>query len=268
MSTRKVLIALLAFALASTGLAQTANKESDKASGVLRIMRSHTFHVLPKALPLCQTFLEDFAEQKGITYVEPILRADNYDDLKLDPYKSRCPDLEMNKLAACSPRTAFYIQGLPEDEREREADKLCSVYYGTKNFKLYELDLRRHSKVAKDIVLYFERIFGPQESDAKVYGDGGYVIFDSKNCRRRRGTHTHDPYDYTHNRTRENYNALIQYNSRYYIFDLFEMGGTQPRDPYQPTYRLHLEGNRKDGWGGLCSFSTNPTTASSKGESR
>ncbi len=265
----RALTAILLLAVTPlAAVAQTAVPEKSKSEAVMRIMRLHTFFTPPKVLPFCRVFLDDFREQKEIRYVEPIIRAGSYDDPVLEPYKNRCPDLEMNKLAECPGELWSYLQPLSEEDREQEMDRLCSVYYGTKNFKLYELDLNRNPKDGKEVILYFERIFGPKRSDNKVYGNGGYSIFDMKSCKRRPVTKTRDPYDYVFNQPRENYNALIQYKSKYYIFDLYELGSAKNRDPNKLEYWLHLEGNRKDRWGGLCSFSTVSRSSDAKGETK
>jgi hypothetical protein len=250
--------------------AQTLQREADKAEAIKRIMASRTFHTGSKALPFCKVFLEDFREQKGIKYVEPLVRTESYDAPALQPYKDRCPDLEMHKLAECSQQDWSYVQSLPEEEREREMDKVCRVYYGTRNFKLYELDLNGNPKDGKEVAVYFERIYGPQNISGamQVYSNGGYAIFDIKSCRRWAWTPTNDPNDYLYNQPLENYNALIQYKGKYYIFNLYELGRGKYRDPNKLEYRLHIGGNRKNGWGGLCSFSTISESAKAKGEAK
>lgn len=231
--------------------------ESAKAEPVKRIMTSHTFYDPKGALPICRTFLKGFRAQKGIEYIEPIITVNNYDDPALEPYKNRCLELKLNERSACEPNVVGHLKKFSGDELRNEVRKYCSMYYGTASFKFYELDTNK-TEDGKLSAVYFERVYGPENRPEmeKHYGNGGYSMFNLNKCEQLKGAATHDPYAYFWRHALENYNAIIRYKGKLYIFDLYEISFGKYRQQGNLHYILHVDDLREDGAHGLCSFST------------
>lgn len=104
--------------------------------------------------PLCKTFYEDFKQQKNIEHIQPIVKADVYDDPALRPYQEKCPALKMHKTMTFEPRD-IEVAGEPEDEEDAEA-RAIGVYYGMGNFQLYRVDINNDPKDGDELLLYYE----------------------------------------------------------------------------------------------------------------
>ncbi len=183
-------------------------READKADAVKRILARKKFYLGEPEKPFCGQFLKDFRILKDMSFVEPVARAENYDDPVLEPYKARCGDLPLNERFACDPRAT---QGMKwsKDPREKRQQLLefCDLYTGTASFKVFELDIDKNPKNGKELIMHFERAHGGDN----VYWDGGYNVFNSRNCALIGGAPTHDPYSYFWRRTLENYNGILFY---------------------------------------------------------
>src|SRR5262245_23755339 len=46
----------------------------------------------------CAALTVDFPAQRGIVHVEPVARAERYDDLAFTPWQDHCPTLSMNEI--------------------------------------------------------------------------------------------------------------------------------------------------------------------------
>jgi len=261
------LVLLALPALGWAGQAQPPQREADKADGIKRIMAKRTFEVSPVARkqdkPFCQAFVQDFRRQQNIEFIEPVAKADSYEDPVWEPYRRRCPGVPVFDDYQCEPKIYDAIMAQPGAERQREFEAACQHYRGTANFKLFLVDINNNPKDGKEHVFYYERAQGPlNQPDAKLnYANGGYSVIDLDRCGLKGGAEAHDPYSYFYQRPLENFSGIIRYRDRHYIFDLFELEGAD-RDPNNPNYRLHLSGysmfgrETKPRLGPICTYST------------
>jgi hypothetical protein len=247
-----LLFQVLLFSFLAAGLAVGA----EKAEQIRRIMDSRQFHPSSKAPPFCRMFLQDFTAHRGIKHIDPTVRASKYDAPVFQPYKDRCPDIDIHRTEHCDHQSWLYLESLPKEEREREVSKVCRLFFGTANFQLYELRLKGGKR---ETLFYSERM--DQSSDAPVrpgplspLANGGYAAFNAS-CEREKWVPTHDPYDYFNERPLSNVNGIIQYKGSYYLFDLYELTGAD-RDETQIHFNMQLEGRSAAGWRPLCYYTT------------
>lgn len=172
---------------------------------------------LGKDSPLCREFLEDFRHQTNIKYIEPILQTDDYDDPKLRPYKEKCPNLELNKHMAYRPRDYEDAMKLPREERDAMASQIS---YGTRNFKLFRVDINNNSADGEEYIFYDEarRTVRPFDYKGKILAPeaGDYAVVDFTRCQFTGGAHVGDVYG-KYPRT-ANVHGVIQYRQKYYIY--------------------------------------------------
>ncbi len=181
------------------------------------------------------------------------------------PHRGRCTNLasEFFDSYHCEPKIAESIERLPKDQRDSQYKSSCRHYRGTANFKHYLVDINNNSKDGKEHVFYYERAQGPlNRPDAKLnYANGGYRVIDFDRCELKGGSPTNDPYSYFYKRPLENYNGIIRYRGKHYIFDLADLDGSD-RNPDNPNYGLRLDSygtySRKvePRLGPICAFST------------
>jgi hypothetical protein len=267
---QRVITALLFAALPTlswAGQAQVPQREADKAEGIKRIMAERTFEmsrvVRKQDKAFCQSFLQDFGHQEHIEFIEPVARADTYDDPVWAPYRGRCPGVPIFDDYECEPKIYDAIMAQPPEVRQREFKSVCRHYRGTAGFKLFRVDINNNPKDGKEHVFYYERAQGPlNRPDAKLnYRNGGYSVIDLDRCELRGGAEAHDPYSYFYQRPMENYSGMIKYKDGHYIFDLFELEGAD-RKPSNLYYVLHLNGYSRFGrdikprLGPICDYST------------
>lgn len=235
-------------------------REAVKAEAVKRIMARKKFYPRQPEKPFCRQFLEDFRILKDMRFVEPVARAEHYDDLVLEPYKARCGDLPLNEYFECDPRSTQDVKWskVPREKRQQYL-RFCHLYIGTAKFKVFELDIDNDPKNGKELIVYSERAIGRDFKGDSVYGNGGYKAFDSSSCAQIGGARTHDPYSYFWNRPLENYNGILSYDGRYYIFDLSDLDPSGEHTSDYPHYSLHVStvGTDRSRW---CSYSTIPPT--------
>lgn len=219
--------------------------EAAKAEAVKRIMAGREFKIMfeYEDTPFCRAFLEDFQAHRGIEYIEPIARAKYYSNPAFQPYRDRCPGWELNKWIKAD------MGDGPPDEPLSEADleSFGDNYFGTRNFKLYRLDIDNDPANGEEYVFYAERyywrerlfpfgvyfeklvdwdwndLFPPEwvPDDTRLY-DGGYNLIDFAQCKLRDTARTSDSYDYFYKLPRTTYNAIIKYKGKHYIYDLRE----------------------------------------------
>jgi hypothetical protein len=261
------MLALSVTMLPTEGRTQVTQREADKAKAIKRIMAGRKFDMGPavakQSRAFCEVFLRDFRTQANIEYVEPVARADSYDDPVWEPYKRRCSDAVIFDRYECEPKIYDAIMARPPAERQREWKTTCRHYQGTANFKLFVVDLNNDPKDGKEQVFYYERAQGPlNRPDAKLaYGSGGYRVIDLDRCEVTGGANSHDPYSYFYKRSLDNYSGIVRYQGKHYVFDLYELDGSD-RNPDNPHYRLVLNGYAtyspkiKPKLGTLCSFGT------------
>ena len=232
-------------------------READKADAVKRIMAGRKFYMGEPEKPFCGQFLKDFRIPKDMSFVEPVARAEHYDDPTLESYKARCGERPLNEKYECDPRATQGVKWSKDPVKKRQQLlRFCHLYTGTANFKVFEIDIDNDPKNGKELIVYFERAIGRDFRGDNIYGNGGYNVFDSRNCALIPVDSTHDPYSYFWKRPLENYNGILFYRDRYYVFDLYELDGSD-RDPENPIYRLHIStaGADRSHW---CSYSMIP----------
>lgn len=165
--------------------------------------------------PLCNAFLQDFKEQKGIEYIQPIIETGNYDDSRFEPYKKRCADpaFEWNRTIAFQPRLFDYAKDLPLERRMKIGD----VSLLTENFKLYQVDITNTSSDGEELVFYGERKINQKTRKYISSQDGMYRAYGSIGCDGKGIMAVGNLYDYVQNTPTDNFHAVIKYRSKYYI---------------------------------------------------
>jgi hypothetical protein len=170
---------------------------------------------------LCQAFFKDFREQKKITYIEPILRTDDYDDPRLKRYTEECPDLELNKHMTFEAGSFEEVMKLPRDER---ANYAASTSYGTRNFKIYRVDINNNPADGEEYVYYDEaHLFvrpASLEGRIPVPEAGKYRVVDFASCDIEGGVNAGGLF---RQKTQPmNVHGVMQYRGEQYIY-AFEM---------------------------------------------
>jgi hypothetical protein len=130
--------------------------------------------------PICKTFYEDFKKQMNIEYIQPIVKADSYDDPVLKPYQEKCPTLKMHKTMTFEPRD-IELAGEPADEKDAESRAL-GIYYGMGNFQLYKVDINNHPEDGEEFMIYYEGRWD-KKHDQKYPDTRAYQAFDLKHCK-------------------------------------------------------------------------------------
>jgi hypothetical protein len=99
----------------------------------------------PDWVDWCEQFDADFRLQRGIEFVEPVAKAERYDDPALQPWQRRCPLLAMNARTEIGPFTTeihdqrgLWISRLPQ--HMPDGSPMGDLQYGTRDFKVYEGD--------------------------------------------------------------------------------------------------------------------------------
>ena len=234
--------------------------EAAKAEAVKRIIAEREFTLSESSDPaVCTPLLGAFQTPSGIEHVEPIARAERYHDPALQPYRAMCPGWELNRWL----QPIVSLDGEMSEEEldeflEEFSDSIVHAYFGTRNFKLYHLDLDDNPANGEEYVFYAERYYirnkiiprylHPEEIPRKVdwndilrpedapddatFVDGGYTILDLANCKRGDVIQTYDPYDYWEMRPLANHTGIIKRQGRYYIFKLFESDHLPGKDVY------------------------------------
>lgn len=203
-----------------------------------------------KDKPLCKSFYDDFRKQTNIEYIAPLFTTDDYDDPRLKAYRDKCPKLELNKhrgFARVDPDEVLKTlreEGLPEDKLDEELDKYASsISYGTRNFKIYKVDLDNDPKNGEEYVFY-DQDERTAKSDryagepSATQGAGTYALVDFNACRIRGGVRVVEGFNDRDQPAK--YHAVIRYEEGRYIFS-FESTSTKPRYAH-----LKLEGLGKD----------------------
>ena len=163
----------------------------------------------------------------------------------------------MNETFQCDGRATADIkwETNPEKRRQQYLDH-CGAFYGTRNFKIFQFDANNDPKDGEEIVAYFEGARGPanRPGETTFTGNGGYRAYSAKSCARAAGVSTNDPYNYFFQRPVANYNGVISYRNKFYVFDLYALIGSDafPVDPHYELDVATLNSARSE-W---CSYST------------
>jgi len=105
-------------------------------------------------------------------------------------------------------------------------------------------------------LFHFQRAAGPANrlKTEQTLVDGRYNVLDLKRCEVTASIPSDDPYDYVRNRPLQNFNGVIRYADKNYIFRLRTLGSAQP-PAERPSYWLDLY--RLDGdKGAYCAYSS------------
>ena len=169
----------------------------------------------------CRQFFEDFQTQKDMVHVQPIIKADRYDDPALAAFMGKCP-------------TVRWIGALPDDDPEgyalntRPRGQAGNRSVGTAHFRLYKVDINNNRKDGEEYVFYSDGFVpeplpgeepGPVEELDKTHGQ--YMIIDFEHClslggmEAGRGGTSVVPV----------YHGIIRYHGRSYLYDLNASGG-------------------------------------------
>ncbi|MCH7540822.1 MAG: hypothetical protein IH999_10575, partial [Proteobacteria bacterium] len=157
-----IVAAALAFGLglAPAWAAEAPAGEAVKAEAIKRIMAGREFTLSESSDPaVCTPLLEAFQAQRGIEYVEPVARAERYRDPAFEPYRAMCPGWEFNRWHYSQIISALDEMNLPEDQRQESLEATGKHYFGTRNFKLYHLDLDGNPANGEEYVFYAERYY-------------------------------------------------------------------------------------------------------------
>lgn len=183
----------------------------------------------------CRQFLKDFQAQTTINYVKPIIGTNDYNDAAFDTYKQRCPKLEFRKRVLLHPQIADDVKNLPAEEMEKYGD----VYVGTTNFKFYKVDINNNPSDGDEFIFYHEKFLhvssGGQEplqapGETDYDNRGAYLIISLRDCRVSDGLEIDGLRQFS---TVPDYNDILNYKGRNYIFDLYPAGGAE-------TYSIDL----------------------------
>ena len=237
--------------------AQTKPNETVKVGPIMQILARKEFAPNQPEKPFCAQFLKDFKTLNGMRFIEPKVVAQNYDEPALASFKARCGKQPLNEIFACDGRATADVKWEANPAKRRQQNlEYCSVFYGTRNFKIFQLDANNDPKDGEEIVVYFERTRGPANRPAEttITGDGGYYAYSAKSCSPIAWVPTHDPYNYFFQRPVENHNGVISYRSKFYVFDLYALIGSDAF-PADPHYRLHVS-TLNSARGEWCSYST------------
>ena len=199
---------------------QTQNVESRKQE-IIKFMKDVNFLPRPQYIgkdnPLCPAFLEDFKKQRHITYIEPIVRTDNYDDPALQPYRQKCPRLDLRKLIAVDDRL-----GHPQGLTEKELELIGIVSYGIGNFELFKVDIDNDPTDGEEYIFYYEGEFYPKTNKTSPQ-NRAYRVVDFSTCEITGGTYFNRLGSAKWTR-----NAVIEYKGKYYLYALQSAPGDQP----------------------------------------
>lgn len=179
-------VALL-FAVPAQSAGQSAAEQTKKE--LIEIMKGVNFvPQLGKDTPICKTFYEDFKKQTNIEHIQPIVRADSYDDPALKSYRDQCPNFDFRK--SLSVPANQDTTGWTEEEWEA----VGTPTYGLGNFQIYHIDIDNNPKNGEELVFYYEgtrtivkRLPYGKPMTEEEYVDPaarGYQTLDLKHCKK------------------------------------------------------------------------------------
>ena len=177
----------------------------------------------------CKSFYEDFKKQAKIEHIQPILKAEKYDDPALQPYQEKCPKLDFRMSL-----TSNYAHG-PENWTEEDWESMGIPVYGLGNFQLYKFDINNMPDDGEEYVFYYEgqRMidrqlpFGGPMIEVPVVNPGtlGYHALDFKKCKRGGLGVSLNQGGSVNSGTR---NGVIRYQGKNAIYILKDAGTKQP----------------------------------------
>src|SRR5712692_5271664 len=135
------------------GKAQLSQPEATKAQTIKQILAKNKFQNKQSKNTFCTQILSDLKTMNGITFMEPIARADSYDDPALAPFKKRCGEQPLKESFHCGARATTGIK-LDRNwkKRRQQLAEICEAWYGTKNFKVFQLDINNNPKDGEELI--------------------------------------------------------------------------------------------------------------------
>lgn len=169
----------------------------------------------------CREFFEDFKKQDKIEHVQPIIQADRIDDPALASFLAKCPTVKWIGADADEP-------GYRLNTQEFRHQLLAPTLVGTAHFRLYHLDIDHNNANGKEYVFYSDEFvpepppgeeLPPVDELSKTMGD--YTAVSIENCAALGGVVVGNGsgVDVVA------YNGIIGYHGRFYIYDLYTIGG-------------------------------------------
>ena len=158
---------------------------------------------------------------KAIRYVEPIVRSDDPNHPGLKRYHA-CPD--------------YYDRPFDWGGNERTA-YVALDEVGDRAYRLYRFDLDGNPRNGLEEYIYAELDYAKPNPYRSVQNGAGYRQIDLKRCLFTGGASAHQDAGYGQDWRKDNYNALIRFRGKYYIFDLYDLRGEVNAPPF---YRFNL----------------------------
>lgn len=133
----------------------------------------------PDDVKFCNAFLEDFKAQRGIEYIEPKFRTNDYNAPELAKLRNQCPNKFAEPKKCDAVALASWLKGYEDDEEaaQKKAEEMCATLFGTDKFALYEIDFGDHkeqvfsrSRTPKIDYTDFERLLRTP-SKKELWGD-------------------------------------------------------------------------------------------------
>jgi hypothetical protein len=207
----------------------SAQRESAKAAQVATLMARHTWYLGPvpdERRGFCAGFLSEISRGgAAIRYVEPLFRTDDPDDPRLARYRDAC----------AKPR-----------DRPAALENYDGLWkIGERGFRVYRLDLDRNPKNGLEEIIYGEY----SAETLRLQRSPGYSRIDFKECVVVGGAPVEQNLQ-PDGAKFANYNALIGYRDRYYVYDLFQVSADK-----SPHYYLRLL-SLQTGEGSWCNWNT------------
>lgn len=249
---------LLALLIASPSLAQSEEpaRDADHAKRIMDVMEGREFELAEpiwdkkKTRAFCRRLEADLRTQTGVTHVEPVARAKYYDDPVFKPFRDLCPGLELNGVLWGTDRPSAeatrWWEKLTEAQRDRTARAGFIKFFGTRNFKMFRLDLDGDPANGEEHVFYSERFykladqvgggfhyeFIPKSIDwndllapnhvnnVKSFGNGGFTVIDLGQCKRGAHRSVNDPYSTKPEKIRDAFSGIFDYRGRSHFYNV------------------------------------------------
>ena len=147
----------------------------------------------------CQEFFSDFKSGNNVEIIEPVVQTDDFKDEKLQAYFKNCPDLkeEVIRTKTNSP---------PYD------------YIATSNFKIFDIDFDNNPDNGKQILFHSGGFLGEKVLKDRTSQDS-YRVIDQNECKEVGTTFIDKPFNYKTLDPSGNFNGVIKYKDKYYIYE-------------------------------------------------
>lgn len=229
-----VLLGISTNAWQETSVSATEKQKDERQEvdqrAIKEIMANGTFKAyIQDGQKFCSDFLKDFSQQKNISYINPIIEADNCEDKRLQAVLGKCPHNEFNITyviyhpSMMNELTEAEARGKKISNRDME--ELGGVRYeATKNYRLFKVDIDNDTTNGDEYVLYAEGYFSKERN---AYWYNTYTIIDLINCEVVAEAYVGNPDNLKNKSNAKNYNGIIRYRGKYYIYDLQKNNDTR-----------------------------------------